>query len=147
MEQKEMTMDDLFKIAENLSKKLHEFSSQKGFEEKVAAAMMEAKDPDSMFKADIAVKLSTVLNLMDMFITYMNKPVKKEGILQRKLDGSVMLDDYPVPSGSLVEYWMNDKWNIGKIQQNSQTKQSQIIDTISGKVHVDKIEQLEARIR
>lgn len=39
------------------------------------------------------MKLSTVLNMMGMFVEYVNKPVKKEGILQRKLDGTVMLED------------------------------------------------------
>ena len=68
-----------------------------------------------------------------MFVTYINKPVRVEGMLQRKLDGSVMLDDTPVPVGALVEFWNNDKWNIGKISQNPQTKQTAIVDVMSGK--------------
>ena len=58
-----------------------------------------------------------------------------------------MLDDTPVPVGALVEFWNNDKWNIGKISQNSQTKQTAIVDVMSGKNVVDKIEQIKARIR
>ena len=85
--------------------------------------------------------------MMEMFVEYINKPVKKEGILQRKLDGTVMLEDTPVPVGSLVEFWKDEKWNVGKIAQNPQTKQLSIIDVVSNKTMVDKIEQIKARVR
>ena len=126
---------------------MHEYMAGKSFDEKFATAMLNATDADSKFKADIAVKLSTVLNMMEMFVEYVNKPVKKEGILQRKLDGTVMLEDTPVPVGSLVEFWKDEKWNVGKIAQNPQTKQLSIIDVVSNKTMVDKIEQIKARVR
>ncbi len=147
MADKEYTVDDIFNMAEALSKKLHEMGSQKGLEEKVARAMMNATDPDSRFKADIAVKLSTFMSMMDMLITYINKQVRLEGIMQRKLDGSVMLGDAPVPAGSLVEYWKDDKWNIGKLVQDPVTKQMHVTDILSQKVVIDKIEQIKARVR
>ena len=126
---------------------MHEYMAGKSFDEKFATAMLNATDADSKFKADIAVKLSTVLNMMEMFVEYVNKPVKKEGILQRKLDGTVMLEDTPVPVGSLIEFWKDEKWNVGKIAQNPQTKQLSIIDVVSNKTMVDKIEQIKARVR
>ncbi|MCR5099803.1 MAG: hypothetical protein K6B41_00450 [Butyrivibrio sp.] len=141
------SIDQVFKMAEALSAKLHEYGNQKGLEEKVAEAMMNATDPDQKFKADIAVKLSTVMSMIDMLVKYVNKPVKQEGVLQRKLDGSVMLDETLVPVGSIVEYWENDGWKAGKIMKNSQTKQCQIVDLTNGKVVVEKIEQLKGRIR
>ncbi|MBO5623153.1 MAG: hypothetical protein J5959_16165, partial [Butyrivibrio sp.] len=132
---------------EALIKKMHEYMAGKSFDEKFATAMLNATDADSKFKADVAVKLSNVLNMMEMFIAYVNKPVKKEGILQRKLDGTVMLEDTPVPVGSLVEYWKDEKWNLGKIAQNPQTKQLSIIDVVSNKTMIDRIEQIKARVR
>ncbi|MBQ9304583.1 hypothetical protein [Butyrivibrio sp.] len=147
MPNKEPNVDDLFKHTEMITKKMHELMTSKGFDEKFATAMINANDPDSKFKADMAVKLSTVLNLMDMFVGYINKPVKKEGMLQRKLDGTAMLDDYPVAVGSLVEFWKDDKWNLGKLTQNSQTKQLTIVDVMTQKTCIDKIEQIKARIR
>ena len=54
MNEKEMTIDDVFKMAEALSKKMHDFGTQKGMEEKLAKAILNATDPDSRFKADIA---------------------------------------------------------------------------------------------
>ena len=147
MGNKEPNIDDFFRHAEALIKKMHEYMAGKSFDEKFATAMLNATDADSKFKADVAVKLSTVLNMMEMFVEYVNKPVKKEGILQRKLDGTVMLEDTPVPVGSLVEFWKDEKWNVGKIAQNPQTKQLSIIDVVSNKTMVDKIEQIKARVR
>ena len=147
MGNKEPNIDDFFRHSEALIKKMHEYMAGKSFDEKFATAMLNATDADSKFKADIAVKLSTVLNMMEMFVEYVNKPVKKEGILQRKLDGTVMLEDTPVPVGSLVEFWKDEKWNVGKIAQNPQTKQLSIIDVVSNKTMVDKIEQIKARVR
>jgi hypothetical protein len=147
MGEKELTIDDFFKFAESMSKKINEFGTQKGIEEKFAKAMINATDPDSRFKADIAMKLSTAMGMIDMLVTYVNKPVRVEGLLQRKLDGSVMLDSTPIPAGSLVEFWKHDKWNIGRVVQDPKTKQNQIIDPVSNKVVIDKIEQIKARIR
>lgn len=147
MGNKEPNIDDFFRHAKALIKKMHEYMAGKSFDEKFATAMLNATDADSKFKADVAVKLSTVLNMMEMFVEYINKPVKKEGILQRKLDGTVMLEDTPVPVGSLVEFWKDEKWNVGKIAQNPQTKQLSIIDVVSNKTMVDKIEQIKARVR
>ena len=93
MGNKEPNIDDFFRHAEALTKKMHEYMAGKSFDEKFATAMLNATDADSKFKADVAMKLSTVLNMMGMFVEYVNKPVKKEGILQRKLDGTVMLED------------------------------------------------------
>ena len=147
MGNKEPNIDDFFRHAEALIKKMHEYMAGKSFDEKFATAMLNATDADSKFKADVAVKLSTVLNMMEMFVEYINKPVKKEGILQRKLDGTVMLEDTPVPVGSLVEFWKDEKWNVGKIAQNPQTKQLSIIDVVSYKTMIDRIEQIKARVR
>ncbi|MBE5826712.1 MAG: hypothetical protein E7307_08750 [Butyrivibrio sp.] len=147
MGNKEPNIDDFFRYSEALIKKMHEYMAGKSFDEKFATAMLNATDADSKFKADVAVKLSNVLNMMEMFVEYVNKPVKKEGILQRKLDGTVMLEDTPVPVGSLVEYWKDEKWNLGKIAQNPQTKQLSIIDVVSNKTMIDRIEQITARVR
>ena len=147
MGNKEPNIDDFFRHAEALIKKMHEYMAGKSFDEKFATAMLNATDADSKFKADVAVKLSTVLNMMEIFVEYVNKPVKKEGILQRKLDGTVMLEDTPVPVGSLVEFWKDEKWNVGKIAQNPQTKQLSIIDVVSNKTMIDRIEQIKARVR
>ena len=121
--------------------------SQYPFTGKTHEAMLSATDPDSKFKADIAVKISTTLNMIDMFVEYINRPIKKEGLLQRKMDGTVMLDEIPVAEGSLVEFWKDDKWNLGKVSQNIQTKQFFITDVVSNKTIIDKIEQIKARIR
>ncbi len=147
MSKSDPTIDDFFKSTALLSAKMHDYMNSKNVEEKFASAMLKATDPDSQFKADMAMKVSTVLSMLDMFINYINKPVKSEGILQRKMDGSVMLDDFPVPKGSLVEYWNHDKWNLGKIDQNPQTKQPFIADPLSGKPAIDKIEQIKGRLR
>lgn len=103
MEDKCFTIDDVFLLADAMTKKLHELGNQKGIEEKIATVMLNASDPDSAFKADIAMKISTVMSLIEMLITYINKPVVAEGIMQWKMDGSVMIGVNPVPIGSLVE--------------------------------------------
>ncbi len=147
MADKEFTIDDLFKLAEGMTKKMHELGSQKGMEEKVAQAMLNATDPDSRFKADIAMKLSSAISIMNMLVSYINKPVRKEGTMQHKLDGYVMIDEFPVAEGALVEIWQDEGWRLGKLLQDPKTKQSKIIDPVGNKVLVEKIEQIRARIR
>ncbi len=147
MNEKEMTIDDVFKMAEALSKKMHDFGTQKGMEEKLAKAILNATDPDSRFKADIAVKIGTAMDLMDMLVSYINKPVTAEGMLQRKLDGSVMLGNIPIPEGSLVEYWKDEKWNLGRVLIDKKTGKSRVIEPVSEKVVIDRIDQIKARKR
>ena len=147
MGKSEPNIDDMFKRSQEITRKMKEYMGGRNFDEKFASAMLNATDPDSQFKADMAVKISYVLNIMDMLVNYVNKPVLKEGLLQRKLDGNVMLDDMPIPNGALVEYWKDNKWNLGKIAQDGHTMQPQIVDPVSKKVSIDKIEQLKARTR
>ena len=147
MANREPTIDDLFIRCAQFTEKMKEYMGGKNFSEKFATAMLNATDPDAQFKADVAVKISYVMNIMEMLVNYVNKPITKEGMLQRKLDGNVMLDDKPIPEGALVEYWKDNKWNLGKIVQDKQTKQPQIIDPVSKKVSIAKIEQLKARTR
>ena len=45
---------------------MHEYMAGKSFDEKFATAMLNATDADSKFKADVAVKLSTVLRVHEM---------------------------------------------------------------------------------
>ncbi len=79
---------------------------------------------------------------------YLNQPVKMEGILQRKLDGTVRLGDTVIPGRTIIEFVQNGDWNIGILIQDPQTKQYRIHDMVSGdKVLVEKIEQLQARVR
>ncbi|MBO5620523.1 MAG: hypothetical protein J5959_02715 [Butyrivibrio sp.] len=64
MSSNEPTIDELFKFAEALSKKMKDFTNEKKLDEKLAKAMLNADDPDSIFKADIAVKIGTVMDLL-----------------------------------------------------------------------------------
>ena len=72
MGNKETSIDEMFKKANLLSQKMHEYMGSHGFDEKFATAMINATDPDSKFKADMAVKISTVMNLLDMFLQYLH---------------------------------------------------------------------------
>ncbi|MCR5748095.1 MAG: hypothetical protein K6G03_10340 [Lachnospiraceae bacterium] len=44
-------------------------------------------------------------------LKYLNTPVKMEGVLQRKLDGTV--NELPLKDGSILEYMVGKQWNIG----------------------------------
>ena len=80
MNEKEMTIDDVFKMAEALSKKMHDFGTQKGMEKKLAKAILNATDPDSRFKADIAVRIGTAMDAY-VIITLNRRNVDNTGFL------------------------------------------------------------------
>lgn len=79
-------------------------------------------------------------------IQYLNKPIKIKGILQRKLDGTVLLNDVSLTEGTLIEYMSSNQWNIGILKRDPSTKQYVIYDE-NGKIAISKIHQIEARMR
>ena len=141
-------LDDFIRQANELVEKLDGIISKSGREEKLAKLIVEADDPDSRFKAKIIMLMTGIVEKLKLAGKYLNQPVKMEGILQRKLDGTVRLGDTAIPSRTIVEFVQNGDWNIGILIQDPQTKQYRIHDMVSGdKVLVEKIEQLQARVR
>ena len=141
-------LDDFIRQANELVEKLDGIISKSGREEKLAKLIVEADDPDSRFKAKIITQMIGIVEKLKLAGKYLNQPVKMEGILQRKLDGTVRLGDTVIPGRTIIEFVQNGDWNIGILIQDPQTKQYRIHDMVSGdKVLVEKIEQLQARVR
>ncbi len=142
------TIDELIDYAYNLSMKMEEIAVQKNADEKLVKILMSASDADSRFKAKILIQMMDVVDRMKKIGKYLHDPVKLQGPLQQKLDGSVMLNDTPIPEGTLIEYMVDGEWDIGRLSVNNQTKQSRItqMDDFT-KVRIERIEQLPVRIR
>ena len=141
-------LDDFIRQANELVEKLDGIISKSGREEKLAKLIVEADDPDSRFKAKIITQMIGIVEKLKLAGKYLNQPVKMEGILQRKLDGTVRLGDTVIPGRTIIEFVQNGDWNIGILIQDPQTKQYRIHDMVSGdRVLVEKIEQLPARVR
>ncbi len=141
-------LDDFIRQANELVEKLDGIISKSGREEKLAKLIVEADDPDSRFKAKIITQMIGIVEKLKLAGKYLNQPVKMEGILQRKLDGTVRLGDTVIPGRTIIEFVQNGDGNIGILIQDPQTKQYRIHDMVSGdKVRVEKIEQLQARVR
>ena len=135
------TLDDFIHQANEIVDKLDGILSKSGSEEKLAKLIVEAYDPDSRFKAKIITQMMGIVEKL-------NQPVKMEGVLQRKLDGTVHLNDTVLANRSIVEFVQNSEWNIGVLIQDPKTKQYQIHDMVNtDKVLVEKIEQVQARVR
>ena len=61
-----------------------------------AEAVLNANDPDSRFKAEMAVRIMDMTETLNMTISYINKPVSHEGILNENADGNITLDTFPI---------------------------------------------------
>ena len=82
-----------------------------------------------------------------MMSDYISQPVKKEGILQRRIGGPVTLDDEPVSDGTVVEFLKDGEWKMGKIVRSPQTSKYSIVDMYNFKPLDEIIDQVKARIR
>lgn len=115
-------------------------------DENLAFLLNKADSPDERLKANQTIRIMTDMEKIGNIVQYLNKPVKIEGILQRKLDGTVRLNEIPLNDGSMIEYLYGNQWNIGILKRDPSTRQYGIYDE-NGKIVISKIEQIETRIR
>ncbi len=79
-------------------------------------------------------------------VEYLNKPVKMEGVLHQKLNGTVTLNDVEMVEGAKIEYLSSDQWNIEYLKRNKETMKYGIFDDRDN-LRIAKIEQIQVRIR
>ena len=132
-------MLDFMQSFNQLRKKLN-------MDENLAFLLNKADSPDERLKATQTIRIMTDMEKIGNIVQYLNKPVKIEGILQRKLDGTVLLNDVSLTEGTLIEYMSSNQWNIGILKRDPSTKQYVIYDE-NGKIVISKIHQIEARMR
>ena len=142
------TIDELLEMINNLSSQFEKMIKETNGERKLADILMTANDPDSRFKARTLMMIITEMERVKMLQDYITKPVKIEGIMQQKTDGKVYINDDPVLEGEIIEYMKDNEWGAGRMVYDHYTKQARIVDVINiEKVKVDKIHQVNARIR
>lgn len=132
-------MLDFMQSFDQLRKKLN-------MDENLAFLLNKADSPDERLKANQTIRIMTDMEKIGNIIQYLNKPIKIKGILQRKLDGTVLLNDVSLTEGTLIEYMSSNQWNIGILKRDPSTKQYVIYDE-NGKIAISKIHQIEARMR
>ncbi|MCR4890687.1 MAG: hypothetical protein K5989_00665 [Lachnospiraceae bacterium] len=142
------TIDEFIDYAYNISKKMEEFANQNNADEKLVKLLTSASDPESRFKARILIQMMDIVDRVKKVGYYLHEPVKMEGLLQQKLDGSVRINNIPIPEGTIIEYKVNGEWEMGRISVNSQTKMARITAVNDfGTAKIERIEQLPVRIR
>lgn len=110
-------------------------------DENLAFLLNKADSPDERLKANQTIRIMTDMEKIGNIVQYLNKPFKIEGILQRKLDGTVLLNDVSLAEGTLIEYMSSNQWNIGILKRDPSTKQYVIYDE-NGKIVISKIHQI-----
>ena len=132
-------MLDFMQSFNQLRKKLN-------MDENLAFLLNKADSPDERLKATQTIRIMTDMEKISNIIQYLNKPIKIKGILQGKLDGTVLLNDVSLTEGTLIEYMSSNQWNIGILKRDPSTKQY-VIYNENGKIVISKIHQIEARMR
>ncbi len=132
-------MLDFMQSFNQLRKKLN-------MDENLAFLLNKADSPDERLKANQTIRIMTDMEKIGNIVQYLNKPIKIKGILQRKLDGTVLLNDVSLTEGTLIEYMSSNQWNIGILKRDPSTRQYGIYDE-NGKIVISKIHQIEARMR
>ncbi len=140
------TADDLIALAHKLLSAFKEKRMELNFDEVLGRILASADDPDGRFKCDELVRIITSIERGEEKINYLYRPVKFEGMLQRKLDGKVYLNDIVIPEGSTVEYMQDGNWHLGYLRKNPKTIGMSIYGH-DGDVAVETINQVNARIR
>lgn len=115
-------------------------------DENLAFLLNKADSPDERLKANQTIRIMIDMEKIGNIVQYLNKPIKIKGILQRKLDGTVLLNDVSLTEGTLIEYMSSNQWNIGILKRDPSTRQYGIYDE-NGKIVISKIHQIEARMR
>ena len=140
------TIDDVIHMMENFLIEVNKNISQKELDREVAEILASAKDPDEIFKARLVTSYMEDFTRIRMNLEYLTKAVTKEGIMQRKSNGTVELDGEVIPDATRLEYLKDDAWHYGILRQDRETKKYHITNW-KGDVEIERIEQLRTRIR
>lgn len=108
--------------------------------------MINADNPDARLKVNTFIRVISEMDQIKVALEYLNKPIKFEGVLQQMTDGTVHLNETVINEGTKIEYLAADQWNIGYIKKNPKTFRGSIYDD-KGKIIIEKIDQIKARIR
>lgn len=139
-------VNDLIDMVYKLLYAIKEKTSQYNYDELAGEILARATEPDEKFKRDELVRIFTQVERSKEMITYLHCPVKDEGMLQRKHDGNVYLNDTIIPEGSKIEYMLNGDWAIGVIKKNPKALGINIANS-NGEIVVETINQVTARVR
>ena len=140
------TADDLIDLAHKLLDAFKEKRKELNFDEVLGRILANATEPDDRFKCDELVRIISNIERGEEKINYLYRLVKFEGMLQRKLDGKVYLNDIAIPEGTTVEFMQNDSWAIGYLRKNPKTIGMSIFDR-NGNMVIETINQVKARVR
>ena len=140
------TIEDLIQMMNMIFSEIKKQIEDKGLGTRAGELLASAENPDGLFKAKLLMNYMEQMNRISVGIAYLNRPVKKEGVMQQKLDGTVMMGDEVIPGGTRLEYFVDNEWNYGILHQDAKTKRYSILDW-NGEMKVERIEQIKGRIR
>ena len=143
---RQMDVDDFLDFFYQIDKKMRELQEKRNFDERMAKMLLQTDDPDSRFKANLIIRMMNAMSRLDFFINYIHQPVKMEGMLQQKLDGTVRLNEIVIDENTNIEIMTGGEWQIGMLKRNPSTRRFEI-QSPDGKCILEKIEQIQARIR
>lgn len=124
---------------------IEDYASKKGVLEKyMNSGKIDPTDPDQYFYIRHISSLGEFLTRIKMYVTYIDAPIKKEGVLRLANDGRIIFGDEIFEPGHIIEYYMNEQWEIGILQKSK--NDYYIIDAMLTERQV-QIDELHVRVR
>ena len=139
-------VDELLNMIYDFLCALRKHKTEYNYDEMAGKILARATGADERFKRDELVRIFTQVERGKAMIEYLHCPVKFEGILQRKLDGKVYLNDRVIDEGTKIEYMQDGEWAIGVLKQNPDVIGMSIANSM-GDVVIETVDQIIARIR
>lgn len=104
---------DIFNEVEELNLKIKQVLYHAEFEnyEDLSALEYDNTNPDELMILDELRSMLTKLDDISHTINYLNRPIKKEGMLHKNRNGRYEINGHEFSSGCGIEYLATDDWH------------------------------------
>ena len=109
---------------------------------------LDYSDPDQEFYIRLFTEFDQLASMLDIFMGYIEKPVRVEGELQFDYSSGVYkLGDEEIVPGEPIEFMIDSWWKIGLLQKDPSNPMSYHITDIREKRHDTELKGLKVRLR
>ena len=140
-------MQNKIKEAHQIMKKVKEYMDEHTLKNHEGITI-DYNDPDQEFYIRLFTEFDQLSSMLDLFMEYIVKPVRKEGELAFDYSNGVYkVGDEEIKPGQPIEYMVNGWWNVGVFEKDPVKPLSyNIIDLKSNKNEME-LKGLKVRLR
>ncbi len=140
-------MQKKIKEAHQVMKKVKEYLDEHTIKNHEGITL-DYNNPDQEFYIRLFTEFDQLASMLDIFMGYIEKPVRAEGELQFDFSkGVYKLGDEEIAPGEPIEFMIDGWWKVGLLQKDPIKPMSYYIIDIKEKRHDTELRGLRVRLR